>query len=327
MTGLQQHVVVTGGAGFIGSHVVDRFVANGARVTVVDDLSVGDPENIRGALERGAQLEVLDVLDEDMVSKVFQGADAVVHMACSNLRESLGQPLRSHQVNATGALVTALAARDGGVRRYVYVSSSEACGSAVRRPMDEDHPLEPVTVYGAAKAAGELYARSVMRTYGLPVVVARAFNAYGPREHATGTSGEVIPRFVQRILTGRPPVVFGDGSQTRDFTWVEDTAEGITRATTTPGVDGQTLNIASGREVSVLEIARTLLRLLDAEALGVEHRDPRPGDVAHHHADVRAAGRALRFRAGVALEDGLRRYVSWVRGSTPASTDVVDRNW
>ncbi|MDX6474675.1 MAG: hypothetical protein QOH95_186, partial [Gaiellaceae bacterium] len=162
-------VVVTGGAGFIGSHVVDRLVGTGCDVLVVDDLSVGTRDNLRDALAGGAQLVVADVRDTDAMSRAFEGAELVLHMACDNLRASLNDPLRTHDVNSTGTLVTALAAVEAGVERYVYVSSSEAYGSGRTELMSEDHPLDPTTVYGASKAAGELYAASVMRTYGLPV--------------------------------------------------------------------------------------------------------------------------------------------------------------
>ncbi len=175
------------------------------------------------------RLVVCDVRDRERIEPELNGARVVVHMACDNLRASLGNPERSHDVNGTGSLVTALASVEAGVERFVYVSSSEAYGSAVAGRWTRTHPLRPTTVYGAAKAAGELYAQSCMRAYGLPVSVVRPFNSYGPRSHAEGTSAEVVPKFATRILAGLPPVVFGDGSQTRDFTWVEETARGSSR--------------------------------------------------------------------------------------------------
>src|SRR6266511_1372071 len=182
-----ERVLVTGGAGFIGSHVVDRLVEEGADVVAVDDLSVGKRENLAAAEQAGARLIMGDVRDHDFVKRCFADAAVVIHMTCDNLRTSIGHPMHAHDINATATLVTCLAAVEAGVSRYVYVSSSEAYGSARFLPMREDHPLEPTTVYGASKAAGELYAHGCMKTYGLPIIVVRPFNAYGPREHFEGT--------------------------------------------------------------------------------------------------------------------------------------------
>jgi UDP-glucose 4-epimerase len=325
-----RRVVVTGGAGFIGSHVVDRLVAGGSDVVAVDDLSVGRRENLHDAARSGAELVVGDVRDAALMEQVLAGADLVVHMACGNLRASLGDPRGSHEANATGTLVTALAAVAQGVRRFAYVSSSEAYGTARTIPMDEAHPLEPTTVYGASKAAGELYAQACRRTYGLPVVVVRPFNSYGPREHATGTSAEVIPKFATRILAGQPPVIFGDGSQTRDFTWVEETAAGIVAAAVADDLVGEAVNIAYGRGVSIREISELLLDVLEARNLSPRFDEPRPGDVEHHYADTTRARERLGFRATVPIREGLERYVAWLRASGGAGTaepaDAV-RNW
>lgn len=323
-------VVVTGGAGFIGSHVVDHLIEIDARAVVVDDLSVGRRENIAAAEAAGAQFVEADVRDRAAMDHAFAGADVVLHMACDNLRASLGAPMHTHDVNATGSLVTALAAAEAGVARYGYVSSSEAYGSAREVPMTESHPLEPTTVYGASKAAGELYAAGVMRTYGLPVTVIRPFNSYGPREHASGTSAEVIPKFVTRILSGVAPVIFGDGAQMRDFTWVEETARGIVAAVSSEALVGEAINVARGKGVRISEIATLLLRLLDAEDLGVEHAEPRPGDVAVHVADTTKARDVLAFEASVEIAEGLARYVAWVQSGSEAepraAADEI-RNW
>jgi len=325
-----KRVVVTGGAGFIGSHVVDVLVGIGAEVVAIDDLSAGDRENLAGAQAAGARLVVGDVCDRDLLQSEFRNADVVVHMACDNLRASLANPEHSHHVNATGAVRTALAAVDAGVARFVYVSSSEAYGSAEQTPMSEDHPLKPTTVYGAAKAAGELYAQSCMRAYGLPVTVVRPFNSYGPRSHATGTSAEVIPKFATRLLAGLPPVIFGDGSQTRDFTWVEETAQGIVAAAACDELVGDAVNIAYGRGVSIREICDLLLELLGPAGVTPEIVESRPGDVAHHCADTRKAKHTLGFEAVVPIREGLERYVAWLASQEAAlelgRTEAV-RNW
>jgi UDP-glucose 4-epimerase len=309
-----KRVLVTGGAGFIGSHVVDRLLISGAQVRAIDDLSVGRPENLAGAIEAGASLTVGDVRDAELMRNELEGIDVVIHMACGNLRQSLGNPRLTHDINATGTLVTALAAAEARAHRFLYVSSSEAYGSAVRPGrMAEDHPLVPTTVYGASKAAGELYAQACMRTHHLPVVVVRPFNSYGPREHVAGDSAEVIPKFAARISAGLPPVIFGDGDQTRDFTWVEETAAGIVAAAASDSLVGETVNIAFGSRVSIRDIATMLLEILDAPDLTLEYADPRPGDVASHWADMTKARRVLGFEAVVSIEEGLRRYVHWLQ--------------
>jgi len=325
-----ERVLVTGGAGFIGSHVVDRLVEEGADVVAVDDLSVGKRENLAAAEQAGARLIMGDIRDHDFVKRCFADAAVVIHMACDNLRASIGHPMHTHDINATATLVTCLAAVEAGVSRYVYVSSSEAYGSARFLPMREDHPLEPTTVYGASKAAGELYAHGCMKTYGLPIIVVRPFNAYGPREHFEGTSAEVIPKFVSRILAGRPPVIHGSGTQTRDFTWVEETAAGIVAAAGCDDLIGEAVNIAHGRGVSIREICALLLEILDAQELQPQFDEPRPGDVDHHYADVTKARTVLGFEARISIRKGLERFTDWLTtGVRPERlrAEAPVRNW
>jgi UDP-glucose 4-epimerase len=324
-----QRVVVTGGAGFIGSHVMDRLVAVGANPVAVDDLSVGLEENLAGAIAGGAELIVGDIRDEDTMNAALDGADVVIHMACDNLRASLGNPGKTHEINGTGTLVTALAAVRHGIKRFVYVSTSESYGSAIQLPMPETHPLMPTTVYGASKAYGELCSQACMRTYGLPVTVIRPFNSYGPREHATGNSAEVIPKFVGRLAAGLPPVIFGDGSQTRDFTWVEETAVGVVAVTECDALVGEAVNVAHGEEVTIREIYELLREIMGSD-VEAEFGDERPGDVARHWADTTKARERAGYEARIPIREGLERYVEWAtRGdglSRPAEADVV-RNW
>lgn len=323
--------VVTGGAGFIGSHVVDQLVRKGFRVRVVDDLSVGRLENIEKARTSGAVSFVrADVRDLGALRPSFAGADVVFHLAVQCLRLSLIDPTLVHEVNATGTLTALQAAREAGVRRFIYVSSSEVYGSArdTRAAIDEEHPLLPTTPYGASKAAGELYTEAFRRSYGLRTTVVRPFNSYGPRSHAAGPYGEVIPRFVARILAGEPPVIFGDGTQTRDFTYVEDTALGIVSAASDTLV-GETVNVARGREVSIALLAETLIRICGARDLRPVHVDPRPGDVHRHLGATAKAERLMGFRAHIDLEEGLSRYMAWVRkwGIEVTAREASSPNW
>jgi UDP-glucose 4-epimerase len=306
-------VVVTGGAGFIGSHVVDALVEQGHEVVVIDDFSTGSEDNLAQHRQNSRVfVERADVTDLATMQRLVRGAGVVYHLAVQCLRLSLYKPMYVHDVNATGTLNLCIAAKEGGVGRFVYVSSSEVYGSAKRVPMREDHPLEPLTPYAASKLAGENYTLSFASTHGLPAVVVRPFNAYGPRSHHEGASGEVIPRMTIRAMAGLQPVVFGDGEQTRDFTWVEDSAAGIVRAGSNDLLIGHAVNIAYGREVTVRRIAELILEALGRTDLGVAHADPRPGDVRRHYAATKRARRILDFTPSVAIEQGIPRYVSWL---------------
>jgi UDP-glucose 4-epimerase len=321
-------VLVTGGAGFIGSHLVDALLAAGASVCVLDDFSSGRRENLAEAGR--AAVVTGDVCDERTLDAVLPGVEVVMHLATRCVRLSLSDPGGVHRVNSEGTLRVLMAARRHGAARVVYVSSSEVYGTAVRAPMGEDHPLAPTTVYGATKLAGELYAQAMTRSFGLPTLVVRPFNTYGPRAHFSGVYGEVIPRFTVRLLNGRPPVVFGDGTQTRDFTYVSDTVRGILAAATAPVADGQVVNIARGEEVSVRRLAELLARAIDP-TLAPELSDPRPGDVHRHWADVTRARTRLGFQAEVGIEEGLARYLAWFRQTYPDPAaclrDEAVRNW
>jgi UDP-glucose 4-epimerase len=308
-------ILVTGAAGFIGSHLCDRLAAQGELV-LVDDFSIGPRENL-AQLERLSNVRIVeaDVRDRERMHGLLEGIDVVFHLAISCLRTSLALPELSHEINAGGTLSVCLAARDREVERFVYVSSSEVYGTARSVPMAETHPLEPTTVYGASKLAGELYALACFRTWGMPVVVVRPFNTYGPREPWQGARAEVIPRFLLRLEAGRAPVVYGDGCQTRDFTYVEDTVAGLVAAAGCDALVGDVVNVAHGREVSILRIAELLGRLCPRGAGAVEHQARRPGDVERHYADVGRARQLLGYAPRVELEDGLARTVEWFRAN------------
>lgn len=323
---------VTGGAGFIGSHVVDQLVQSGARAVVIDDLSVGRRENLAAANASGrARLEALDVCDFDAVRRALKDCDTVLHLAVQCLRLSLADPMRVHEVNATGTLQVLRAAREVGATRFVYVSSSEVYGSAIDEvsPIRESDPLLPTTPYGASKAAGELYTESFQRAYGLATTVVRPFNSFGPRSHAQGAYGEVIPRFVARVLGGTAPLIFGDGKQTRDFTFVEDTARGIIAAATSERSIGRAVNIARGREITITEVATAVARVLGRPELTAIYEPARPADVRRHLADTSLAQELLGYDAAVDFDEGLRRYVGWVReqGVEIGAEAAGRRNW
>lgn len=305
-------VIVTGGAGFIGSHLVDILLDRGNEVIVIDNFTSGSKNNLKHH-SNNPSLTIIegDIRNKKLLMSAFQNAQVIYHLAVQCLRLSFSNPELVHDVNAGGTLNVCLAAVENRAERLIYVSSSEAYGSAVSAPMSEDHPLLPTTVYGASKAAGELYALSVLRTYGLPSMVVRPFNAYGPRSHFEGASGEVIPKFVLRMLNGMPPVIFGSGEQTRDFTYVTDTAQGIFYASECDALVGETVNIARGEEVSINRLASLVARELQKDSLPPQYFDARPADVMRHFADTAKAADLAGFRATITIEDGIHRFCKW----------------
>lgn len=300
--------LVTGGAGFIGSALARLLVGSFDDVVVVDDLSSGAADNIEAV-----DVEFCEgsILDEGLVERLVTGVDVVFHLACKGVRHSIHDPRANHEVNATGTLLMLEASRRAGVRRFVYTSTSEVYGTATRAPMDEDHPTYPHTVYGGGKLAGEAYTRAYHRTYGVETVVIRPFNAYGPRSHHEGDSGEVIPKFLVRAMNGLPPVIFGDGSQTRDFTYVDDTAAGIASAGESQDVVGKTVNLGSGREVRIDDLAMIVLKAVGREDLEPVHDDPRPGDVLRLIADSTRATQLMGWEPTIGLQQGIRSLLQW----------------
>jgi len=307
-------ILVIGGAGFIGSHLVDA-LATANEVTVVDNLSSGNRGNIEHHLRRDTiRFVQADICDPEKMRKLVGDSQVVFHLAAQGLRVSLFNSQVVHDVNATGTLSLCMAALEAAVERFVYVSSSEVYGTAITVPMREDHPLTPTTPYGASKLAGEAYARSYYLTFGLPVVIVRPFNTYGPREHFEGVYGEVIPRFVLRVMNDLPPIVFGDGKQTRDFTEVSDIVRGILLSSECEALIGETVNIAAGREVSINEVAQIVLSSLGRDGkLAPLHMDDRPGDVRRHYADISKARQVLNFEPEIGIAQGIQHYIDWAR--------------
>lgn len=334
----KRRVVVTGGAGFIGSHVVDLLVDAGAQVVVVDNLTTGSRRNLArhldvpagNAMDRPVTLVEADITDAARMHELIVDVDVVIHMAVACIRTSLNQPRLVHDVNATGTLNVCLAACHNRVGRLIYVSSSEVYGSARSVPMSENHPTDPTTVYGASKLVGEAYVRSFNCTRGLPVVVVRPFSGYGPREPNRGRRAEVIPKFVLRTMAGERPIIFGSGVQTRDFTWVEDLARGIVSAALSDAALGATINVGRGQEVSIRQLAAKVLSIFGRGHEVPIFDAPRPGDVDRRLADVSRADRLLGWRPTMSIDEGLRRYIDWVSATDDAHQWLAHderRNW
>ncbi len=306
-----QRVLVTGGAGFIGSHLVDALVGDGHDVVVLDDLETGFRENVHP----GARLTIGSVADPDAVHDAMAGCALVFHQAAHKaVLRSVEHPLPTDTVNTHGTLTVLEAARDLGVRRIVHASSSSVYGGAAPLPTPEDAPLRPRSPYAVSKLAAEEYCRVFAELYGLETVALRYFNVYGPRQRPDATYAAVIPLFTDALLNGRAPVVHGDGLQSRDFTYVSDVVDANRAAARAPAdsCSGRVYNVAAGNEWTLLDILRVLGDLLETRP-EPQFTDPRAGDVRHSRADAAAAARDLGFRATITLDEGLRRTVDWLR--------------
>jgi UDP-glucose 4-epimerase len=302
-------LLVTGGAGFIGSHLVEALAAGGRRVRVLDNLSTGRRENL------GPAVEVVegDVSDPAAVVAAVKGAEVVFHLAArASVQHSIDDPLASHRITATGTVTVLDAARRAGVRRVVYAGSASAYGVPAGDVQTEADPLRALSPYAAAKLAGEFYCQAFAAAYGLETVVLRFFNIFGPRQRADSPYSGVIALFADAMPQGKTPRVNGDGLQTRDFTYVGDVVQALTKAAEAPGIAGRTYNVGTGRGTSVLDLVAALNRLLGTQ-LKPEHGPARAGDIRHSRADITAARRDLGYEPAFTFEEGLRRTLEWYR--------------
>lgn len=323
--------LVTGGAGFIGSELVRHLAALGASVRVVDNLVNGRRENLAGMLGNGIELIVADIRDRASMSSLLHDVDIVFHLACLGVRHSIHSPLENEEVNATATLGLLEIARRAGVKRFVYTSTSEVYGMVTTVPVSEEHPTWPMTIYGASKLAGEAHTRAFWHEFHFPTVVLRPFNAYGPRCHHEGDSGEVIPRFMLRCLAGRPMVIFGDGKQTRDFTFVSDTAAGILAAGLSDGAVGQTINLGNGKEITISRLATMIAAVLDRPDAEITYAERRPGDVLRLLSDSSKAKELFGFKTTVSLRDGLVCLRDWYASQGKSAEELLEEevllNW
>jgi nucleoside-diphosphate-sugar epimerase len=309
--------LVTGGAGFIGSHLVDRLLADGARVRVLDNFSAGSRANLEAAARSVDRIEVIegDIRDLATVERAARGVDVVFHQAAMrSVPRSIDDPLGANEHNVTGTLHVLEAARRAGVPRVVYASSSSVYGDRPDLPKREDQAPSPVSPYAASKAAGEQYARVWTKVYGLETIGLRYFNVFGPRQDPTSEYAVVIPRFIFRALRGEPLEVHGDGTQSRDFTYVDNVVEANLLAARADGAGGEVVNVGCGDRVSLLEIVERLERIL-GRPLERRHTPPRAGDVRHTLADVSLGKRLLGYEPLVPFDEGFRRTLEHFRHS------------
>jgi nucleoside-diphosphate-sugar epimerase len=303
-------VLVTGGGGFIGSHMVDRLLVDGHDVRVLDNFATGSRENL---VDVRSDIELVegDIQSYERVSNAVRGCEIVVHEAAlPSVPRSVQDPLTSNATNVTGTLNVLLASRDAGVERVVYASSSSIYGVNPELPKHEALLPQPISPYAVAKLAGEGFCRSFWAVFGLETVALRYFNVFGPRQDPLSQYAAVIPNFITALMDGRPPRVFGDGQQSRDFTYVGNVVEGNVSAMHAEAVGGKVFNVAAGQRTSLNELLQTLERLTGRH-VDPSYEEPRPGDVRHSQADISAAERELGFRPEVSVEDGLRLTLDW----------------
>lgn len=310
-------VLVTGGAGFIGSHLVEALLAREAgAVAVVDNLFLGSMENLSGAMKSGRvhfyREDAADLFAMDNILARHR-AEAVFNLATKALLYSFDNPEGAFAVNVDIMRTLLYLQRKGAFQTLIHCSSSEAYGTAQFFPMDESHPCAPATPYAAGKAAADLMALSYAHTFGAEVAIIRPFNNYGPRQNKDRGLEAVIPLTAARLLRGERPVIYGDGLQTRDFIYVEDTVRGILLAYETPAARGQALNLASGREISIAEVIRGICQYFNYRG-EIEYREGRPADVRRHCGDIRRAREILGFEPAVSFAEGLRKTLDWYCG-------------
>jgi len=305
-------ILVTGGAGFIGSHLTEALVNAGHRVRVLDDFSSGTRSNLRGVRD-DVEIQQGDCADPAAARRAVKGTEVVYHQAAvASVARSVEDPLLSHRANASATVSILCAARDAGVRRIVYAGSSSVYGDRAGRAKDESMEPRPLSPYAAAKLSGEQFLRVFARLYGMETLTLRYFNVFGPRQNAGSPYSGVISLFVTALLNSRTPMIYGDGRQSRDFTYVDNVVDANLKALAAPALCGQAVNVATGRAVSLNHLLRAVARETGGRARA-RHGPRRAGDVLHSRADVRRARALLGYRPIVGLEAGLRLTVAWYR--------------
>ena len=306
--------LVTGVAGFIGSALARALIKNGGKVRGIDNLSTGHRENLQ-EIANGIDFREVDLLDSAGLKRACEGVDYVLHQAAiASVPRSVAHPVESNRNNVDGTLNLLEAARDAEVKRVVYAASSSAYGDTPTLPKREDMPADPISPYAISKLAGELYMQCFFRVYGLETVCLRYFNVFGPRQDPNSPYSGVLARFIMLMLRGEQPTIFGDGEQSRDFTYVDNAVDANLLACTAPAkeVAGRVFNIANGHRITLNQTV-TLLKQITGYSGPVHHGPERAGDIKHSLADVSLAAKHLGYRARVDFEDGLQRTVAWYR--------------
>jgi nucleoside-diphosphate-sugar epimerase len=306
--------LVTGGAGFIGSNIVDELVRRGHAVVVLDNLSTGKESNLASVRDK-IELSTGSITDLAAVQAACRGAEYVIHLAArTSVPRSVEDPLDTNHTNIDGTLNVLVAARDAKVRRFVYAASSAAYGEALALPKVETMQPEPISPYGVTKYVGELYAQVFGRVYGLENASLRYFNVFGPRQDPTSQYSGVLSRYMLAVIRGEQPVIFGDGEQSRDFTYVENIVDQTLRACEASGASGKVFNAGTGARITLNEVVR-LLEQITGKKIRAKFDPPRTGDILHSQADISLARKILGYEPRVLFEEGLKRTWDWYKAA------------
>ena len=309
--------LVTGGAGFIGSHLAEELVRRGHRVRVADNLITGKRRNIDHI--SGIEFVEGDLAELAVAHRAVSGVEYVLHQAAiPSVPRSVNDPIASNRANIDATLNVLVAAREAGAKRVVYAGSSSAYGDTPTLPKREDMPTNPLSPYALQKLVGEQYSQMFTRLYGFETVTIRYFNVFGPRQDPGSPYSGVISLFATALLERRRPTIYGDGEQTRDFTYVANVVDGVLRACEAPGVAGEAINVATGGRISLNELLRVMNRIVGADIRPI-YADARAGDVRDSQADISKARRLLGYEPLIALEEGLRRTLAWCRSENAAA--------
>jgi UDP-N-acetylglucosamine/UDP-N-acetyl-alpha-D-glucosaminouronate 4-epimerase len=312
--------VVTGGAGFIGSHIADALTRNGLRVRVVDDLSTGHRENLE-EIKGEVDFTQGSVADEQLLKKVLDGAELVFHEAAiPSVARSVEQPRQSHVASVDGTFSLLLAARDRNVKRIVYAASSSAYGDTPTLPKKEDMRPDPLSPYAVAKLVGEYYCQVFARVYGLETISLRYFNVFGPRQDPGSQYSGVVSRFISCLLNNQQPVIYGDGEQSRDFTYIDNVIDANLKAASVTSGFGSVVNVANGERISLNQLLEELKAIVGKPEVKASYQEARLGDVKHSLADISRARELLRYQPSVGLSEGLKRTIDWWKTSRFANS-------
>jgi UDP-glucose 4-epimerase len=309
---IKKTILITGGAGFIGSHLVDELLARNYDVVCLDNLINGSLDNLKIALGKpNFKFIKGDILNERDCLKSTKTVDIVFHLACLGIRHSIHSPLENQRVNAEGTLQMLRAARINKVKKFFYISSSEIYGDVKHFPIMENYVPAPTTIYGASKLAGEHYAIAYNRCYGLDTTILRIFNNFGPRAHYEGDAGEIIPRTIIATIYNKSPVVFGGGQTTRDYFYVKDTVRALADLINYSNLTGEIINIGAGKETKIIDIVKKILKLMGKQNLQIVHAGNRPADLPRLWVNANKFYRMTHFKPAFDFEQGLKETIAY----------------